>query len=224
MRAATGFAEIEAAAIARHGREGVESRLARPRSEAELTAMPDDRLLSLMSLRIFRAGLRHSVVDARWPAFEEAFGQFDIERCAGLWDERLEELLGDRRLIRHLPKMRAVRGNARAILELRAEGIGFGAWLAGWPSGDAVGLWAELARRFTQLGGNSAPSFLRMAGKDTFLPTEHVARALQHWGATTGALGARAERLKAQEAFNGWHEETGRPLCQLSQILAMSVG
>jgi RecA/RadA recombinase len=44
---------------------------------ARLAATPDDRFLSQMSLRIFRAGLKHSVVDAKWPAFEEVFHDFD---------------------------------------------------------------------------------------------------------------------------------------------------
>jgi hypothetical protein len=33
----------------------------------------------------------------------------------------------------------------------------------------------------------------------------------------------RAERTAAQACFNAWAAETGRPLCQLSLILAMSV-
>lgn len=223
MGSAPDFAAIEEAAVMRHGRAGIETRLVRPRSAAELAATPEDRLLSLMSLRIFRAGLRHSVVDARWPAFEEAFEGFDIERCAGLWDERLEELLADRRLIRHLPKMRAVRHNAAAIRALRGEAGGFGAWLASWPEEDIVGLWDELGRRMSQLGGSSAPYFLRMAGKDTFILTGHVGRALQRWAIIDGAPAGKTGRRIAQQAFNRWREETGRPLCQLSQILALSV-
>lgn len=218
----TGFEEIEAAAVMRYGREPMEARLAHPKSAAELAATPDDRLLSLMSLRIFRAGLKHSVVDARWPAFEEAFEGFDVERCAALWDERLEELLADRRLIRHLPKMRAVRANAAAILALRKEAPGLGAWLAAWPAGEVVGLWDELARRFSQLGGNSAPYFLRMAGKDTFMLTDHVTRGLVRWGAVEEGLRGKALARAAQAAFSRWQEECRRPFCQISQILAMS--
>ncbi|MCX8102667.1 MAG: DNA-3-methyladenine glycosylase I [Geminicoccaceae bacterium] len=217
------FAAIEEAALARHGRAAIEARLVQPRSQAELRALGEDRYLSAMSLRIFRAGLRHALVDAKWPAFEEVFAGFDPELCARLSDERIEELLADRRLVRNLPKLRAVRANARAILDLRAQVGGIGAWIADWPSGEIVALWDELARRFEQLGGNSAPQFLRMVGKDTFLPTDAVVRALLHWGVldrppTTGAL-----RAAMQAAFAGWQRETGRPLCQLSQILAMSV-
>ena len=42
----------------------LEARLPQPRSDAELRALSDDRYLSLLALRVFRAGLKHSLVDA----------------------------------------------------------------------------------------------------------------------------------------------------------------
>ncbi len=217
-----GFALIEEAAVARHGRAAVEARLSTPSPPEVLAALGEDRYLSEMTRRIFRAGLKHELVDRKWPAFEEVFAGFDPERCARLSDERIEELLADRRLVRNLPKLRAVRANARAILDLRTEAGGIGRWIAGWPGSEIVGLWEELGRRFQQLGGNSAPYFLRMVGKDTFVPTESVVRALRHWGLFEGEPRTRAGRLELQAVFNGWAAETGLPLCRLSQILAMS--
>jgi hypothetical protein len=73
------------------------------------------------------------------------------------------------------------------------------------------------------MGGNSGPYFLRMAGKDTFVLTGDVVRALNRWGAVEGTPKGKAARRLVQEAFNRWVEETGRPLCQLSMILARSV-
>ena len=216
------FAPILAAAEARQGVEGVAARLAVPRNEAELRAMPDDRYLSQMSLRIFRAGLKHELVDRKWPAFEEVWHGFDPARCASVYDEELETILEDRRLIRHLGKLRAIRANAGAMLAVAAEHGSFGAWLAGWPGSEIAGLWAALAKRFSQLGGSSAPMFLRMVGKDTYVPTDSVARALAHWRAVEPGLSGKAERAAVQAAFNSWAIETGRPLCQLSQILALS--
>ncbi len=98
-----------------------------------------------------------------------------------------------------------------------------GAYLAAWPRDDVVGLWHDLGKRFTQLGGNSGPYFLRMAGKDTFLLTDAVIKALGHWDAFAGAPKSKADRLRVQEVFNAWHQMTSRPLCQLSMILAASV-
>ena len=213
---------LQAAEARAGGAAALRARLPTPKSAAELRALGDDRYLSLMSLRTFRAGLRHAMVDARWPAFEEAFQGFEPRRLRMLSDEDLDALLTDRRLIRHAAKMHAVRANAAALCEI-AEGAGsFGAYLAGWPGAEVVGLWDDLATRFSHLGGNSGPYFLRMAGKDTFLLTGDVARALQHWGIVDKPPKGKGDRKRVQAAFNGWSAETGRPLCQLSMVLALS--
>ncbi len=213
---------IEAARARAGGAAALEARLPQPKTDAALRALGDDRYLSLMSLRIFRAGLKHAMVDARWPAFEAAFEGFEPRRVQMLSDEDLDVLLTDRRLIRHAAKMHAVRANAVAICALAAETGSFGAYLADWPGAEVVGLWDDLARRLTQMGGNSGPYFLRMAGKDTFLLTGDVARALQHWGVVARTPKGKGDRRRVQAAFNGWTAETGRPLCQLSMILALS--
>jgi 3-methyladenine DNA glycosylase Tag len=220
---ATRFATILAAARERHGAAALEARLAQPKTAAELKATPDDRYLSQMTLRIFRAGLKHSVVDAKFPAFEAVFCGFDPRRVRAMPDEALEGLMGDARLIRHWGKLKAVRDNAAAMLDVAAEHGSFGGWLAGWPEGDIVGLWDALAHKFRQMGGNSGPSFLRMVGKDTFVMTGSVAAALKHWGAISAPAKNRHDRAQVQSCFNAWAAETGWPLCQLSLILALSV-
>ena len=73
------------------------------------------------------------------------------------------------------------------------------------------------------MGGNSGPNFLRMVGKDTFVLTRSVVAALQHWGALDAPPKNRKDRAGVQSCFNAWAAETGRPLCQLSQILAASI-
>jgi 3-methyladenine DNA glycosylase Tag len=219
---APSFTAILDAARARHGAAALEGRFAQPRSPAELEAVGDDRYLSQMSLRIFRAGLKHSLVDGKWPAFEEVFFGFEPRRVRAMSDEALEALLGDRRLIRHWGKLKSVRDNAAAMIAVADEHGSFGAWLAAWPATDIVGLWEALAKRFSQMGGNSGPTFLRMVGKDTFILTHSVAAALQHWGAARAAPKNRKDREAVQACFNLWAAETGRPLCQLSLILAAS--
>ena len=220
---APSFTPILEAAQTRIGAAALEARLTQPRSPTELKAVADDRYLSQMELRIFRAGLKHSLVDAKWPAFEEAFDRFEPRRVCAMSDEALEALLGDRRLIRHWGKLKSVRDNAAAIINVAAENGSFGAWLADWPGSDIVGLWEALAKRFSQMGGNSGPSFLRMVGKDTFILTYAVTAALKHWGAANTPPKNRKDRAAVQSHFNAWAAETGRPLCQLSLILAASI-
>jgi 3-methyladenine DNA glycosylase Tag len=217
------FTAILDAARSRHGAAALEARLPTPKTPEQLRATPDDRYLSQMSLRIFRAGLKHSVVDAKWLAFEDVFHRFDPRRVRAMSDEALEGLMGDARLIRHWGKLKAVRDNAAAMLGLAAEHGSFGAWLAGWPGDDIVGLWEALAKEFRQMGGNSGPSFLRMVGKDTFVLTHSVSAALKRWGGISVPPKNRHDRAAVQACFNAWATETGRPLCQLSLILAASV-
>jgi 3-methyladenine DNA glycosylase Tag len=179
----TSFAPIYDSALRRHGEAALEERLPKPKSARELRAVKDDRYLSLMSQRIFRAGLKHSLVDAKWPDFEKAFHGFDPRRVRAMSDEAVEALLKNERLIRHWGKLKSVPANAAAMLELAEEKGGFGAFLADWPATEIVGLWEELGKRFTQLGGGSGPMFLRMAGKDTFVLSPCVVKALGEWGA-----------------------------------------
>ena len=204
------------------GLQSLEQAMPSPSGADQLRAVADDRYLSLMSLRIFRAGLKHSMVDARWPAFEDVFHGFAPRRVWSMSDEELEALMGERRIIRHWGKIKATRHNAAAMVEIMDEFGGFGAYLADWPGDDIMGLWTDLTKRFSQLGGNSGPYFLRMAGKDSFLLTGDVARALQHWGVADRPPKGKGDRRRVQAAFNGWAAETGRPLSRLSMILALS--
>ena len=219
------FAPILERAIRRAGGEAaLEELLPRPKSAAALRAVGDDRYLSQMSRRIFQAGLKHAMVDGKWPAFEEIFHGFEPRRVAAMPDEDIEKLMSERRLIRHWGKLKAVHHNAAALVALAAERGSFGAYLAEWPADDTVGLWRDLRARFKQLGGNSGPYFLRMAGKDTFVLTADVVRALEAAGLCQGKPSSQTALRQVQQAFNGWARETRRPLCQLSRILALSVG
>jgi len=216
------FTAIFNAARQRHGAAVIEARLPQPKSASELAAVADDRYLSHMSLRIFRAGLKHSLVDAKWPAFEEVFAGFEPRRLRAMSDEALEQLLGDARLIRHWGKLKSVRDNASAMLTIDEEFGGFGSWLGTWPGQNIVGLWEALADRFSQMGGMSGPMFLRMVGKDTFVLSKSVIAGLKRWVDMPEPKN-RTGRAAVQACFNSWAAETGRPLSQLSLILAMSV-
>ena len=201
----------------------LQARLPVPRDEAGLRAEGDDRYLSLLTRRVFRAGLKHSLVDAKWPAFEEVFFGFDPEKVVLMGAEHLERLMQDARLIRYLGKLKSVPRNAQMILDIRQRHGRFGDFLADWPEEDIVGLWRYLFRHGSQLGGLSAPRFLRMAGKDTFVPSEDVVAALKAQQVLDKAPTSQRDQAAMQAAFNQWRAESGRPLCQLSVMLALTV-
>src|SRR6218665_4015858 len=156
----------------------LEAQLPSVKTPAQLRKISDDRYLSLIALRVFRAGLKHSLVDAKWPAFEEVFFKFDPEKVVLMSAEHLERLMQDARIIRHLGKLKSVPRNAQFVLDVAHEKGSFGALIADWPVTDIVGLWTYLKKRGHQLGGLSAPRFLRMIGKDTFVPSYDVVAGL----------------------------------------------
>ncbi|NAW35700.1 DNA-3-methyladenine glycosylase I [Halomonas alimentaria] len=204
--------------------DAMEAFLPRALTPDELKQLGDDRYLSAMSRRVFRAGMQHSVVDARWPAFEEAFWGFDPETLVLLTPEQLEGFMQDERLIRHRTKMQTIPRNAQFILDIRKEQGGtFGEFIADWPSSDIVGLWRLLARRGARLGGRSAAGFLRLVGKDTFLLTSDVVARLVAAGIVDRSPTSQRDLQRVQDAFNELQQASGRPLCQLSAMLSLSI-
>ena len=201
----------------------LEEHLPVPASDTYLRTLSADRYLSTLALRVFRAGLKHSLVDAKWPAFEQVFFGFDPEKVVLMGAEHLERLMQDARIIRHLGKLKSVPRNAQMILDVAHEHGSFGNFIADWPSHDIVGLWQYLAKHGNQMGGLSAPRFLRMVGKDTFIPTWDVVAALSAQKIVDKVPSSKRDQALVQEAFNQWQEQSGRPLCQLSAMLAFTV-
>lgn len=204
--------------------EDIERLLPQPNSVEVLAATPDDRLFSIMMRRVFRAGLKHSVVDGKWPEFEKAFFGFDPEKISLMSDEQLENLMQNDKLIRHWGKIKAVRVNAMMIEEFARQQGSFAQMIAHWPSERIIDLWALLKKQGSQLGGNSGAAFLRMAGKDTFLLTDDVIAALKAQDIIDKKPTSKRDLQKVQGAFNQWQAESGRPLCHISRLLSYTVG
>jgi 3-methyladenine DNA glycosylase Tag len=218
----TAFQKIHDAAINRHGAEFVQMRLPVPLNANALKKVTDDRYLSQMSFRIFSAGLRHDMVRKKWPAFEDAFFDFDPARVGFMNEEDLDRLMGDNRLIRHGGKMKATIHNGSAMQDVATEYSGFGNYIANWPNQDLAGLWTDIAKRFKFLGGNSGPYFLRQVGKDTFFLSNDVVRGLEHWCGLEDAAKNKTNIQKSHDIFQNWAAETGRPFSEISMILALS--
>ncbi|WP_067866942.1 DNA-3-methyladenine glycosylase I [Neptuniibacter marinus] len=204
--------------------DDIEFLLPQPLETEELALIADDRLLSVMSRRVFRAGLKHALVDSKWPEFEKAFFGFDPEKISLMSDEQLEKLMQNDKIIRHWGKIKATRNNALMVHELALNKGSFARFLADWPTSDIVGLWAYLKKHGQQLGGNSGAYFLRMVGKDSFILTDDVVAALKAQGVIDKKPTAKRDLQKVQDCFNLWQVESGRPLSQISRLLSFTVG
>ncbi|KFE54222.1 DNA-3-methyladenine glycosylase I [Pseudomonas syringae] len=203
--------------------KALEAHLPTPKTARQLEAISADRYLSTMALRVFRAGLKHSLVDSKWPAFEEVFYRFDPEKVVLMGADHLERLMQDARIIRHLGKLKSVPRNAQLILDIEQEHGSFGKFIAQWPVDDITGLWQYLAKHGNQMGGLSSPRFLRMVGKDTFIPTWDVVAALNAQKIVDKVPTSKRDQAIVQQVFNQWQSESGRPLCHLSAMLAFTV-
>ncbi|TNC79833.1 MAG: 3-methyladenine DNA glycosylase [Oleiphilus sp.] len=207
------------------GRAALEHLLLQPASARQIAAIPEDRFLSTMTKCINQAGFSWKVIEQKWPEFEEAFFGFKLDTLCLLSDEQWEAYTQDRRVVRSWQKIKALKDNVAWCYEERCAREGIASLIADWPEDDFVGLLAYIKKHGARLGGNSGQRFLRYMGKDAFVLSKDVVTALQGTGLDLKPEPNSQREMKLiQAAFNQWREETGRPLVQLSQILAFSVG
>ncbi len=219
------FSDIYHRAATRKGsNSALEQRLSHPLGQQDLIGIPDDRWLAMFSQKIFQSGMNWQVVRNKWPGFEEVFWGFDIEKMCLVPPEMWEEKATNPAIIRHLGKVMTIPHNAQMIQRAAKQHGSFSRFIADWPESDIIGLWAYLKKHGSRLGGNTGPYSLRMMGKDTFILSGDVEGYLRAHQIIDGGRDTRKSLQAAQEAFNHWQAESGRPLCQISQIIAYSVG
>lgn len=195
----------------------------KPNNKA-LAKLADDRVLAEMAERIFSAGFVWDVIDKKWPGFEEAFLGFNPKRLLFQPAEYWEGLVSDKRIVRHPGKIKAVRENAKFVLDIAREHGSFGKFLAGWPADDQVGLMEVLAKRGTRLGGFSGQYFLRFLGWDAFVLQGDVLACLRDSGVAIGTGTSKKDLRAAQAQFNAWKKESGLPIAHISRTCALSIG
>ena len=219
------FSEILSGALKNAGgEEQLQQKLPHAKKAKQLLALGDDRYLSEMTRCVFRAGFVWKVIDNKWPGFEAAFDGFNPLVVAHYSDEKIDALTQDTRIVRNRTKIQSVRDNAVFILDVQQQHGSFGSLVANWPADDIVGLWVLLKKQGSRLGGNSGPMLLRLVGKDTFILTEDVCNALVNFGFLDSINpSSKRDQLAAQKVFNELHQQSGRPLCELSRILALTI-
>ena len=109
------FAKIRARAAQRKGGEAVLKFVARGLHPTmpPLANITDDRILSTMAERIFSAGFVWSVIEQKWPGFEEAFLGFEPKRLLFQPDDFWYGLASDKRIVRNPPEDQVRAGKCR---------------------------------------------------------------------------------------------------------------
>jgi 3-methyladenine DNA glycosylase Tag len=220
------FKAIRARAEKRKGgATALEKLLPKKPSTTALAKLSDDRILSQMSMRVFSAGFAWSVIEAKWPGFEEAFLGFAPAKLTFQPDEFWDHLMSDTRIVRNGAKILSVRDNAAFVQAIAGEHGSFGKFLATWPSSDEIGLLDLLLKRGSRLGGNTGQMMLRFLGWDGFVTSKDMVACLRDAGLDIAeAVTSKRDLAKVQAQFNEWAEETGLAYVQLSRICAMSIG
>ena len=219
------FEDLYAIAAKRKGGEAaLEALLGKPRAAEQLQAIGDDRWLAAMARQIFQAGFSRKVIAAKWDAFEAAFERFDPACLALYGDEAVDRLLADKGIVRNGQKIMAVLHNAGFVRDLQDQHGSAARFFAQWPGDDLAGLLHVLKKQGSRLGGNTAMRVLRMMGRDSYVLTPDVLARLKAERIIDGAPSSKRAMAAVQQAFNSWAEQSGRPLMQISQVLAFSVG
>jgi len=214
----------ELAASHKGNRRAIDDLMPGIKSKAEVAATSDDRILAEMTKAVFKAGFSWKVIDQKWPGFEEAFDGFDPVRWKFMSDDDLDDLLKDTRIVRNGMKIVTVRDNGSLICDLQDEHGSAAKCIAEWPDADYIGLLDMLKKRGSRLGGATAQLFLRFIGRDGFVLSQDVVKALIREGVVDKNPTSKGAMKKVQEAFNAWHGESGMPYAHLSRLLALSVG
>ncbi|MBO0462616.1 DNA-3-methyladenine glycosylase I [Enterococcus sp. DIV1298c] len=98
----------------------------------------DQRLYRKLMLDINQAGLSWQTILNKSDAFDEAYDQFDLEKVAKYDDNKIEELLDNKGIIRNRRKIEAAITNAQAVLAMQATGQSFSDYLWSFVDGEVV--------------------------------------------------------------------------------------
>ena len=220
------FDAIRSRAADRKGGDAVLASLLGPAPDnAALARVSDDRVLSTMAQRVFSAGFVWSVIEKKWPGFEEAFLGFEPKRLLFQPDDFWHALASDKRIVRNPQKIRSVRDNAALVDRISHEHGGFGKFLAAWPADDQLGLTAFLGKHGSRLGGNTGQYLLRWLGWDTWILSKDMTAALRDAGLDIAeSPTSRGDLARVQAQINAWAVETSLPRVHISRILSMSIG
>ena len=98
----------------------------------------DKKLLEMLILECFQAGLSWECVLNKRDAFREAFDDFDLEKICSYDESKLESLKSNPDIIRNRLKIRAAVTNAQVFRAIQQECGGFAEYLWHWTDGKTI--------------------------------------------------------------------------------------
>lgn len=120
----------------------------------------DSGYLEILTQAVFQAGFSWKVVRDKWPNFQSAFDQFDVNKVASYDDSDLERLLDDAGIVRNGKKIEGTIHNARTMRDLIAEHGSFHDYLRSQDSLSYEERSKALSKQFKWLGKTGVFFFL----------------------------------------------------------------
>ena len=155
----------------------------------------DRELFELLCLEGAQAGLSWETILNRREGYRAAYEGFDIEHIAAMDATKAEELRNDERIIRNRAKIKAFTANARAVLQLQAEGTSLDEFLWSFTGGKTMAnRWASMSdipaetaesqamskalkkRGFSFVGPTICYAFMQSAG----MVNDHLVTCFRH--------------------------------------------
>lgn len=98
----------------------------------------DEKLFEFLILETFQAGLSWITILRKRENFRRAFDRFDYEKIARYGEDKVEELLQNKGIIRNKLKVRATVTNAQAFMGVQEEFGSFGRYIWGFTDGKPI--------------------------------------------------------------------------------------
>ena len=98
----------------------------------------DQKLLEMLILECFQAGLSWECVLNKRDAFRKAFDGFDLEKICAYHEDKLEMLRNNPEIIRNRLKIQAAVINAQAFRKIQKEYGSFSEYLWHWTDGSVI--------------------------------------------------------------------------------------
>ena len=98
----------------------------------------DEVLFEFLLLETFQAGLSWITILKKRENFREAFDGFDYKKIAKYTDEKYEELIVNKGIIRHRLKVKSAITNAQLFMEIQNEFGSFSKYIWSFTSGEPI--------------------------------------------------------------------------------------
>lgn len=92
----------------------------------------DDKLFEMLILESMQAGLSWATILAKRDSLTQAYDNFDYKKIANYSQEKIEQLLLDKGVIRHKLKINSAVSNAKAFMKIQEEYGSFDEYIWGF--------------------------------------------------------------------------------------------